>query len=157
MHLFDLKTILLEKHAQHVVLIHFPIALLMMGVTFDLLARWRSKKSLGDAAYYNFTAAALFTVPTIATGLIAWQWQFEGARLRGNLRLHLLLALTSTILIWAVWMLHFLRRRTGGPDNSSATLVGVELLAVVCIAMTAHIGGILSGINTSIIASGQNH
>jgi len=145
MHPFDLKTILLEKHAQHVVLIHFPIALLMMGVTFDFLARWRNKKSLGDAAYYNFTAAALFTVPTIATGLIAWQWQFEGARLRGNLRLHLLLALSSTILIWTVWMLHFLRRRAGGGDNSSATLVGVELLAVVLIAMTAHIEGYCRG------------
>ncbi len=155
MHSFDLKTILLEKHAQHVVLIHFPIALLMMGVAFDLLARWKGAKSLADAAYYNFTAAALFTVPTIATGLIAWQWQFEGARLRGNLRLHLLLALTSTILIWIVWMLHFLRRRSGG-DNSSATLVGVELLAVILIAMAAHIGGILSGINTSIVASAQN-
>ena len=29
---FDLRTILLAKHAQHVVLIHFPIALFMTGV-----------------------------------------------------------------------------------------------------------------------------
>lgn len=148
MHPFDLKTILLEKHAQHVVLIHFPIALLMMGVAFDLLSRWKGAKSLADAAYYNFTAAALFIVPTVATGLIAWQWQLEGARLKGNLRLHLILAVASTILIWTVWTLHFLRRRGGG-DNSSGTLVGVEVLAVVFVAMTAHVGGILSGINTS--------
>jgi uncharacterized membrane protein len=38
---FDLKAALLEKHAQHVVLIHFPIALFMASFAFDLLARWR--------------------------------------------------------------------------------------------------------------------
>ena len=33
---FDLKTALLAKHAQHVVLIHFPIALFMVSFAFDL-------------------------------------------------------------------------------------------------------------------------
>jgi len=37
---FDLKTVLLAKHAQHVVLIHFPIALFIAAVTFDLTAQW---------------------------------------------------------------------------------------------------------------------
>ena len=32
MHPFDLKTIVFAKHAQHVVLIHFPIALFMAKV-----------------------------------------------------------------------------------------------------------------------------
>jgi hypothetical protein len=36
-HPFDLKTALLAKHAQHVVLIHFPIALFITGVAFDLI------------------------------------------------------------------------------------------------------------------------
>ena len=35
---FDLKSALLAKHAQHVVLIHFPIALFISSVAFDLLA-----------------------------------------------------------------------------------------------------------------------
>jgi uncharacterized membrane protein len=38
LHPFDLKAALLAKHAQHVVLIHFPIALFIAGVTFDFLA-----------------------------------------------------------------------------------------------------------------------
>src|SRR6185437_2042192 len=37
---FDPKAALLAKHAQHVVLVHFPIALFMTGVLFDLAARW---------------------------------------------------------------------------------------------------------------------
>jgi len=38
-HPFDIKSALLAKHAQHVVLIHFPIALFIMGVAFDFLAQ----------------------------------------------------------------------------------------------------------------------
>jgi len=34
---FDLKTIVLAKHAQHVVLIHFAIALFISAVAFDLI------------------------------------------------------------------------------------------------------------------------
>jgi uncharacterized membrane protein len=39
-HPFDLKTALLAKHAQHVVLIHFPIALFITAVVFDFMAQW---------------------------------------------------------------------------------------------------------------------
>ena len=42
---FDPKAVLLAKHAQHVVLIHFPIALFLTGVAFDFAARddsWRT-------------------------------------------------------------------------------------------------------------------
>jgi uncharacterized membrane protein len=44
---FDLKTALLAKHAQHVVLIHFPIALFITAVAFDLIAQWTKRKWLG--------------------------------------------------------------------------------------------------------------
>jgi uncharacterized membrane protein len=32
---FDIKTVVLAKHAQHVVLIHFPIALFITAVAVD--------------------------------------------------------------------------------------------------------------------------
>ena len=48
---FDLKATLLAKHAQHVVLIHFPIALFMASFAFDLLALWRRDRNLATAAY----------------------------------------------------------------------------------------------------------
>jgi uncharacterized membrane protein len=50
---FDLKTVLLAKHAQHVVLIHFPIALFITAVAFDLIAQWTKRRGVADAAYYN--------------------------------------------------------------------------------------------------------
>ena len=100
---FDLRTALLAKHAQHVVVIHFPIALFMVSFAFDLLALWRRHRNLATAAYYNLIAAAVATLPAVATGLLAWQWQYGGKRLRGNLRLHLILGLISSAMIWLVW------------------------------------------------------
>jgi len=90
---FDVKAALLAKHAQHVVMIHFPIALFLASLAFDLLALWKGNRALATAAYYNLMAAAVATLPSVATGLLAWQWQLGGARLKGNLRLHLLLGL----------------------------------------------------------------
>ena len=55
---FDLKIIFLAKHAQHVVLIHFPIALFMTAIVFDVAAYWTKRRSLEDATYYNLLVAA---------------------------------------------------------------------------------------------------
>src|SRR5215469_2352992 len=96
---FDLKSALLAKHAQHVVLIHFPIALFISGVAFDLLAIWKGSRSLAKAAYYNLIGAAVTVLAAVGTGVLAWQLQLEGQRLRGNLRLHLSLGDSSAVLI----------------------------------------------------------
>jgi uncharacterized membrane protein len=50
----DLKAALAAKHAQHVVLIHFPIALFIAAVAFDFAAHWTKKQSLATAAHCNF-------------------------------------------------------------------------------------------------------
>jgi len=142
---FDLKTALLAKHAQHVVLIHFPIGLFITAVVFDLIAQWTKHRGLAHAAYYNLLAAAISTVPVVATGLLAWQFQLEGQKLKGILLLHLVLACVSTVMIWLVWWVHF-RARRKTVYLPSYRLV-VELLAVAIVAVTGHLGGFLSGVN----------
>ena len=142
---FDLKTALLAKHAQHVVLIHFPIALFIAAVAFDAVGQLIKRRGLAAAAYYNLLAAAISTLPVVVTGLLAWKFQLEGQKLKGILLLHLVLASASTAMIWLVWWLHFrARRRT--VDLPSYRLA-VEFLAVALVALTAHLGGFLSGVN----------
>jgi uncharacterized membrane protein len=143
---FDLRTALLAKHAQHVVLIHFPIALFITGVTFDVVGRLRKQSGLATAAYYNLLGAAISTVPVLATGLLAWQFQLEGQKLKGILLLHLVLACVSTAMLWLVWWVHFRARRLSVilPSYRFA----VEFLAVGLIALTGHLGGFLSGVNS---------
>jgi uncharacterized membrane protein len=142
---FDLKTALQARHAQHVVLIHFPIALFISGVVFDLITHWAKQRGLADAAYYNLVAAAISTFPVLATGVLAWQFQLEGQKLKGVLLLHLILACVSSVMIWLVWWVHFrARRRTAALPNYRLAL---ELLGVGLIALTGHLGGFLSGVN----------
>ena len=142
---FDIKTILLAKHAQHVVLIHFPIALFIVGVTFDVIAQWTKWRALAEAAYYNLLVAAISTVPVVATGILAWQFALEGQKVKGILLQHIVLASASTVVIWLAWWIHFRGRRT---DNQLPTFrIPLELLGVAFITLTGHLGGFLSGVN----------
>ena len=142
---FDIKTALLAKHAQHVVLIHFPIGLFITAVAFDLIAQWTKRRGLAQAAYYNLLVAAISTIPVLITGLLAWQFQLEGQKLKGILLLHLVLACFSTVMIWLVWWVHFrARRRT---VFLPIYRLALELIAVALVALTGHLGGFLSGVN----------
>lgn len=132
---FDLKTALLAKHAQHVVLIHFPIALFMVSCAFDFLARWRRNQ--------NLVTAALTTLPAVATGLLAWRWKLEGKKLRGSLLQHLLSGLISTGMIW---LLYWWRKRLPKTtDQLVRAYAAIELIAMLTVAFTGYLGGILSG------------
>jgi uncharacterized membrane protein len=139
---FDLKTALLAKHAQHVVLIHFPIGLFLTGVAFDIAALWTKtsarKAALATAATFNIVTAALFVLPTVLTGVVAWQWQLEGQKLRGLLLLHLVLGSVSSVLIGAVAWTRRKLPRYGVP---------LEIVTALVLGLTAHIGGFLSGVN----------
>jgi uncharacterized membrane protein len=142
---FDLKTALLAKHAQHVVLIHFPIALFISAVAFDLTAWWTKLRGLTDATYYNLLVAAISTFPVLATGIVAWQFQLQGQKLKGPLLLHLVLACVSSATIWLVWWLHFRARRRA--EALSVYRLGIEIIGVCIIAFTGYMGGFLSGVN----------
>jgi uncharacterized membrane protein len=142
---FDIHYTLLAKHAQHVVLIHFPIALLMTGAAFDFLSHRRKGLALAEAAYFNFLAAAIATIPTLATGVLAWRFALEGQKLKGLLLEHMILAWTASLLIWAIWAVHFRARKLSLMPPTFR--LWIELAAVAIIAVTGHLGGFLSGVN----------
>jgi uncharacterized membrane protein len=145
---FDLKSVLLARHAQYVVLIHFPIALFLVSVAFDFAAQWWRTAAFAAVAYYNLTVAAFASVPAVATGLMAWHWQLEGQKIKGTLLLHLVLGLASMALIWLVWWLHFRGRK---PERTlPAYRLPLEIVAAGVVALTAHFGGFLSGVNAGV-------
>jgi uncharacterized membrane protein len=146
LHPFDIKTVLFAKHAQHVVLIHFPIALFITGVIFDFLGQWTKKQALTAVAFYNLVVAAITTIPVLITGIVAWQWELEGQRLKGVLLMHLVLGCVSSVLIWVVCLIHVkVQRKLGG--SLPEFRLPIEALGVVIVSMTGHLGGFLSGVN----------
>lgn len=144
---FDPKYFLFAKHAQHVALIHFPIALFIGGVILDFLGEWKNRLDLTAAAYLNFWGAAISSIPAVVTGIAAWQWALEGQKIHGILQLHMIFAAVSTVLIWVVFLLHKLRRRIPSSRFVAYCLL-MEAVAVVAIVLTGHLGGFLSGVNT---------
>ena len=112
---FDLKSALLAKHAQHVVLVHFPIALYLSGTFFDFLARGIRNPGFREVTRWNFLPAAIMSLPSAATGILAWRWALEGQHIKGILRLHFLLAFA---VVSGMWMTVWLRsHRTSGGEH----------------------------------------
>jgi len=146
LHPFDIKTLVFAKHAQHVVLIHFPIALFIIGVLFDFLAQWKKQRLLAAAAYYNMLVAAIATIPVVVTGILAWQWELEGQKLKGILLMHLVMGCLSSFLICVVWFIH-MRTRRKQEEVLPGYRLPIEAVAVVIVALTGHLGGFLSGVN----------
>src|SRR5437016_8632268 len=139
MNSFNLKAALLAKHAQHPVIIHFPIALFIVSVAFDLLAIWKRNPVLAKAAFYNLIGAALTAPVAIASGLTAWQWQLEGSKLKGNLLLHLLFDLSASGMIWLLrgWRV---RQRKGPQPTPRIIYIALALATVLLIALAGHPG-----------------
>jgi len=144
---FDLRTVLLAKHAQHVVLIHFPIALFITGVALDLLSRGKRASQLAGAAYWNISIAALTVIPTVLTGVAAWQFALDGEKLKGLLLFHIVAACIAAALVIASWWVHWQSRK-----SASAVLprlrIPLELFGLLAIGLTAHLGGFLTGVNS---------
>lgn len=145
MHPFDIKAAFLAKHAQHVAIIHFPIALFVVGFTFDLMSVWRPNKGLATAASYNLMAAALFALPAVVSGFLAWDFALRGTRLKGILLDHLVLGSLSGCLLIFVGFLHY--RCRSKAESAPLARLSLELAGVLLIIVTGHLGGFLSGVN----------
>jgi len=98
-------------------------------------------------AYWNLSIAAATVLPAVVTGLLAWQFALEGKRLKGLLLLHLIAALSAALLVIASWWVHW-RTRRAEPALLPRYRNPVELLGVAIIALSAHLGGFLTGVNT---------
>ena len=89
--------------------------------------------------------AAISTLPVLATGILAWQFQLEGQKLKGILLLHLVLA--------CVFERHDLAGLVGtfSCEATAKALptyrLALEFLGVGIVALTGHLGGFLSGVN----------
>jgi uncharacterized membrane protein len=141
---FTLKAMLFPKHAQHPILIHFPIALFVISLLFDLLGARRNDGTLRAAGFYNLVVAAVSAYAAAGSGLLARQFLYGGAALTGYLLYHLLLGIGLTLLLT---LLAWMRVRQRSPEQPvSRAYVALALLGLILIIITGHLGGILSGV-----------
>jgi uncharacterized membrane protein len=108
-------------------------------------AHWTNNRPLA-AVYFNLLLAAVFTVPVVATVLIAWQLALEGQKLKGIPLMHLVLGCITSVLTWLVFSIHLRVRRH--PEESLPNYrLPLDAIAVLLMGLTGHLGGFLSGVN----------
>ncbi|MGH2611723.1 MAG: DUF2231 domain-containing protein [Rhabdochlamydiaceae bacterium] len=119
----------------HVVVLHFPIVLFWTAFVYDILGAFFKVNSY-PAAHWFVIIAALAAVPTVITGLIAFQAKV------GNpfVIIHRNWALTTFIFafFYALYRLYLLRKKTAGPKY---LLVFLSAITALLISITADFGG----------------
>jgi uncharacterized membrane protein len=142
-----LLKLLFPKHADHPLIVHFPIGLFIVAMLFDFLAVFRKDRNLALAGYYNLGIAAITSIGSVGTGLLAWWFVFahEPFTKDNNLLFHLILGITTTVLICALWLMRFRVADKGARPGNAYLILGV--IALVVIAITGHLCGNLSGVN----------
>ncbi len=88
------------------------------------------------------------SIPTAATGILAWRWILEGQHLKGILRLHLSLGCAVAFALWlTVWLRS--RLRAQAETGNATAILATELMVCAMVSLPAHLGGFLSGVNGS--------
>lgn len=135
---------LIELHAAAA---HFPIALLLTSVAFEVLGLLRRKASLRDAAFYTHLAGVAGAAVTVALGWFGNPWRFKHNEIAQNVNVHkwwgVAVLMTFTLLaFWRGW-----QRLRGGEMSRSTRVVFalITLLGVAVVSITGYLGGQLAG------------
>ena len=126
----------------HVVIVHFPIALAICAALADLLWLVTRKDSFKNAGMYCLVLAAISAIPVVITGLIeTWGLDYSGDYLF-TVTVHKYLGIASFIIavLAAGLRLGFRQRMKKWWLAGYCVLM---LALVICIAITAHFGGML--------------
>jgi uncharacterized membrane protein/mono/diheme cytochrome c family protein len=124
----------------HPLLVHFPIAILLLALVFELLARTKSFKKLKAAVQSTLLIGAITSLFSVATGLIIEQ---EGGYDDKLLTIHKYLGISTTLLSFGVY---FLRQRIWSFDKIKRKRIQLMLLipVAVLVSLTGHWGGSLT-------------
>ena len=127
-------------HSFHPQIVHFPIALFLFGGFLEIIGLWRRRSGWRDAAFLCMAGASVTSLAAIATGLTA-MFRNEYA-LKGNILIHLILALSATTAM-AVTALAGRAAAKKGRERSGWLYWLALLIALVLVSITGHWGGIL--------------
>ncbi len=127
----------------HLLVLHFPLALVIVAGLADGLWLWRRKAIFQQAGYFCIVLGAAAIIPTMATGLML----IDTLNLTGdkaNLgEMHESLGIMATIAAVSAAGVRIFRRNT--LSGLWAWVYGLLVLgAVVLVGLTGHYGGMLA-------------
>jgi uncharacterized membrane protein len=125
----------------HPLVVHFPVALWMVSLLFDLLAWYRQDPLYRRAAYWLVGLGLLGAAVSVGSGWIDLLGYERGGVEPGIVRrhwMHSILAYASTV----VYLLNFLWRWRR-ENRLTSVLLGLSILGAILIAVAGYLGGAL--------------
>jgi uncharacterized membrane protein len=123
----------LPEHAFHPAIVHFPIALFIVGVFLDILGRVKRNDTLREAGWWNMLIGSVSSLLAAGTGLIArdltgYEWN------EADFYAHFVLAVASIVLMAAATGM----RRSNMRDSWVYFLTAI--VAAVAVGAAGHYG-----------------
>ncbi len=125
----------------HPLLVHFPVALWIVSLFFDLLAWRRQDPAYRQAAYWLVGLGLAGAAVSIASGwtdLLAYERGGVEPGIVQRHRLHSVLAYGATL----AYAGNFVWRWRGG-NRLTAALLGLSALGALLVAVAGYLGGVL--------------
>lgn len=134
------NSVLFPLHSFHPQIVHFPIALFIFGGLLEGLGLWKRRPGWREAGYICMAAASVTSLAAIATGLTA-MFRNEYA-LKGNVLIHLILALSATLAMAITAIMGWLAAKKG-KERAGWMYWIVLLISLLLVSIAGHWGGIL--------------
>jgi uncharacterized membrane protein len=129
-------------HPIHPMVVHFPIALLITSVVFDLLAtRWR-RESFQEAGFYTLLAGLLGAVVAVVTGAMAEEVAEGNGIPESVLEIHEALGYATLLFFIGLLALRLLMR-WGLIRKIPALYLTMGFIGIVILTMAGYVGGSL--------------
>ena len=131
---------LVPAHSFHPLIVHFPVALLLVGAILEVLGARKRRPELRSAGFLNISVAAVISVAAIITGLTALFRQ--GMPISGVPLIHLSLGTTASIAMLLVAGVGWAENRKGA-GRSTPLYWGLLGFAFLTVAAAGHFGSVL--------------
>jgi uncharacterized membrane protein len=127
-------------HPSHPMFVHFPVALYLAVLVFDVMTRIKPDPGLVRVSAYLMIVAALGTVFAAITGLVDWWGMVRGSSKRRLATRHMLFQLTA-----AAFFLVVLALRWPNRDATQAEIswIVLEAIGYGILSVGQWMGGIL--------------
>lgn len=119
---------LVPKHSFHPILVHFPVALLIVAAFFEIASRKKKDDGMHTAAVLCTGVGVIGSIASLISGIIAWQRL--GYTLEGTLLIHFVLAILCTI----AGILAYAQRQ-------KPSFVVILTISAILVGVAGHFGG----------------
>lgn len=122
----------------HPIIVHFPIALLVLSFTLNLF--WQRNERLSAASWPLLVVGGFATLPAAATGLIS-HIPYEETTLAGVIEQHELLGLIGSALTLALLTWRYRSRRKGDDVGSKPYYRAIAGIGILWLFVQGGTGG----------------